>query len=290
MQNENVCSVLDASIDWFTATFEEGLKSNFAEAKSRHHLAEQEALGHTRLPANRFGYTGESCGGFFFGVRDGSALVTLSGGSAPSRWDFYAGLCTNVTRLDLAVTLIDGRLSRDWTKIALKQIRGTEKVQSGYLKTSRIDGTPNGSTLYIGRRSSGRFIRIYDKSAESPGQYPDRAWRWEIEYKRPLAMVQTTRLLRDGFDAHSIIEALASQLHYIGLELPCEAPRHGWHPIAPQRVTDDETRLAYVAKTVGPFIQRLIDSVGEERVKEALSTVGRRSPMALRPKKSRRLH
>jgi hypothetical protein len=198
-------------------------------------------------------------------------MVICSGELAAAHSSFFIGLAGNVSRLDLAVTLRDDDIDRDWTEIALRQCSFDGRVDSGLLKTHRIEGTPDGRTLYIGSRSSDRYIRIYDKTAESKGVYPERSWRWEIEYKKPRAGMVAARLLRQGGGANAVIDVVRSGLVDLRVRLPFGDPTPGWVPHPGQRKSDDHTRLAYTSRVVRPFLQRLIDRVGESRVRDALS-------------------
>jgi len=226
--------------------------------------------GSERSSTNRLGFVGDRVEHFFFGKRDDLLMVIGSGEVAATEGPFFLGLATTVTRLDLAVTLLDSDIDRDWTKIALDQTSMDGRVDSGLLKTHRIEGTPDGRTLYIGSRSSDRYIRIYDKSAESKGLYPDRTWRWEVEYKRPRAGMVAARLLRQGSGTPAVLDIVTSALADVRVRLPVQEPGSGWIPHRPKALTDSETRLRYTSRVVAPFIQRLIDVVGEEEVMKAL--------------------
>ncbi len=266
----NVCSLLAADIDWFTCTIEGDLRTRFAESKGEAILKEQEVGGFTRTNTNRFGYVGERVDGFFCGRKEKQVLVIGSGDLARAQAPFFLGLATNVTRLDLAVTLRDDDPKRDWTLIAQKEVQRDAKVESGYLKTHRIEGTPDGRTLYIGSRSSDRYIRIYDKTAESKGTYEPTSWRWEIEYKRPRSGMVAARLLRHGFSEGEVLDTVASALANVQVRLPVDHDPSGWIPVRHKRPTNDETRLKYAARVIGPFLKNLVANVGEDRVAQAL--------------------
>lgn len=274
----NKCSLLDASIDWFTVTVSDGLRLRFMEAKAERVMRALEATGSPRAYTNRLGFVGDRVEGFFYGKRADTLMVIGSGEVASREAAFFIGLATTVTRLDLAVTLQDLDIDRDWTAIALRQASFDGRVDSGLLKTHRIEGTPDGRTLYVGSRSSDRYIRIYDKTAESKGIWPERSWRWEIEYKRPRAGIVAARLLRPGPTPTSIVDVVASALADVRIILPYGDPPSGWTSKAPKRETNDETRLKYTSRVVGPFLKGLMDAVGEDRVLQALesSSLGNR--------------
>jgi len=266
----NGCSLLDSSVDWFTCTFTEGLRSRFAEAKSEQVMKEREAGGFERTFTNRLGFVGERAENFFYGKRADTLMVIGSGAVAASQAGFFLGLATHVSRLDLAVTFRDYEIDRDWTEIAYKQCSMDGRVDSGLLKTHRIQGTPDGRTLYIGSRSSDRYIRIYDKTAESKGAYPIRSWRWEIEYKKPRAGVVAARFLRHGAGPQQVLDIVVSAFNDLNIHLPIKTLASGWIARAPKPKTDDQTRLEYTHRVIAPFLERLIDRVGEEEVTKAL--------------------
>jgi hypothetical protein len=266
----NKCSLLDASIDWFTVTSDDGLRLRFMEAKAERTMLALEAIGSPRTYTNRLGFVGERVEGFFYGKRGDTLMVIGSGEVAAAQASFFLGLATHVTRLDLAVTLRDEDIDRDWTAIAQRQASMDGRVDSGVLKTHRIEGTPDGRTLYIGSRSSDRYIRIYDKTAESKGVWPLRSWRWEIEYKKPRAGLVAARLLRSGGRPNDVIDVVASALADVRVNLPYGDPPTGWLSKRPKLLTTNETRLRYTSRVVAPFIKNLVDAVGEDRVVEAL--------------------
>jgi len=267
----NGCSLLDAGVDWSTCTFPDGLRARFAHSKAEQLLSQSQSKGFDVSDSNRLGFVGQRCEGLFYGWRGDLLMVICSGEVAAAHSSFFLGLAGNVSRLDLAVTLRDDEVDRDWAEIALKQCSYDGRVDSGLLTTRIIQGTPNGTTLYIGARSSDRFIRIYDKTAESKGVYPERSWRWEIEYKKPRAGIVAARLLRLGAGPNAVIDVVRAGLADLRVQLPYGNPGSEWVPQVIPRQSNDQTRLAYTTRVVRPFLQKLIDRVGELRVRQALS-------------------
>jgi hypothetical protein len=267
----NLCSITDVSIDWFTATFTEGLKQNFAKAKCEHVMKDAEDSGLERSYTNRLGFVGDRIDEFFYGLRGDHLMVIGSGATADTQAPFFLGLADKVTRLDLAATLLDSDTRRDWSAIAFNQCQRDGRISSGHMKVHRIEGHPDGRTLYIGSRSSDRFVRIYDKTAESKGAYPPRTWRWEIEYKAPRSGGVAARLRADAWTTASKLDVLRSGLGNLRLNLPCAGVSSGWLPRRPHLDTTDETRLKYASRVIGPFLTNLLRNVGEERVTDALA-------------------
>jgi hypothetical protein len=283
----NGCSLLDASVDWFTVTLEDGLRSRFAEAKAIRIMKALVDGGSEQSSTNRLGFVGERVEHFFYGKRGDLLIVIGSGAVAASEASFFLSMASNVSRLDLSVTLRDDDIDRDWTAIAFKQCSMDGRVDSGLLKTHRIQGTPDGSTLYIGSRSSDRYFRIYDKTAESKGDWPERSWRWEVEYKKPRAGIVAARLLQFSGGPGAILDVVKSALADLRVILPYNGSTTGWIPKRPKTLTDTESRLRYTSRVVAPFISRLVDSVGETRVIDALENAhltGKYHPPKRRPR------
>jgi hypothetical protein len=269
-QKQNECSVLDVGVDWFTVTMPIGLRSRFAASKVSRIMEMAVEKGEERKDTNRLGFVGERINGLFYGFKGDTLMIIASGSTAAEQADFFLPMGNNVTRLDLAVTLHDEIPSRDWTEIALSQVMKDGRVEGGSLTTHRINGTPTGRTLYIGSRSSDRYIRIYDKTAESPETYAPTAWRWEIEYKRPRSGVVASRLVKDGLSSRNILEHCKATFAGLSVTLPSRTLGPGWIAHRPPRLTTSETRLRYAQRVVAPFLRGLVEAVGEDRVSQAL--------------------
>jgi len=269
-QKQHECSVLDVGVDWFTVTMRVGLRSRFAASKAERIMCEWEDKGGERKATNRLGFVGDRIDGLFYGQKADTLMVIASGETAAKHADFFLPMGENVTRLDLAVTLHDELAGRDWTEIALAEVMKDARVEGGSLTTHRIAGTPTGRTLYIGSRSSDRYIRIYDKTAESPEAYAPTAWRWEIEYKRPRSGVVASRLVKDGLSSRNILEHCKATFAGLSVTLPSRTLGAGWIAHRPPRLTTSETRLRYAQRVVAPFLRGLVEAVGEDRVSQAL--------------------
>lgn len=112
----------------------------------------------------------------------------------------------NITRLDLAKDLIGPQddIKAIYKALQLDGNRGTAQ------NWNEINGNDGGYTLYVGARTSEKFIRIYDKAAESG--LSDVIWsRFEVETKGKVARAVGTSLLNsrswgDVFD--TVVKAM----------------------------------------------------------------------------------
>lgn len=107
------------------------------------------------------------------------------------RWHAKQG--HTVTRLDVAIDVIDTDISPRQLYEQLKSGKGNTKGGRNYKMWEKNDG---GQTLYIGSRTSNIFLRIYDKGAEL---HTDDVWvRVELELKAGKAREFANLIANDG--------------------------------------------------------------------------------------------
>jgi DNA relaxase NicK len=87
------------------------------------------------------------------------------------------------SRIDLAIDDYSQILQYDQLQAALDNRQYAGFKMGDCVKN--YGGKFHGWTVYLGRRLSDKFVRIYDKYAESKGRI--KATRWETEYKHELA-------------------------------------------------------------------------------------------------------
>lgn len=98
----------------------------------------------------------------------------------------------SITRLDLAKDAKDVYVDYDdiWSDLERGNYTGSAQ------KTARMQGSDGGDTIYVGSRTSDRFMRLYDKAAQTGNA--DILWsRLEIEYKGMVARAVSTLLVQD---------------------------------------------------------------------------------------------
>lgn len=176
--------VVACGVDWLTCTGKNGFASweleKIADAEIR--IAREE-----RLPMrtqSRIGFDGTALDHLFFGRREHDVMLQASGPDADRIAFLAVPHATNVSRLDLQVTVwtegSEVALASDaWDRLkTLPNGRGRPR------SFSLIVNHPMGQTLYVGSRSSDNFGRLYDKGVESKLGPAGLLWRYEVELKR----------------------------------------------------------------------------------------------------------
>jgi len=133
-------------------------------------------------------------------VLDGNALSNIRR-DHDNEWcnkvvAILARCSAHFSRVDLAVDIMDaGRLAHDMATDALNEVLSFGKRNCTVV---RGVGKGGGTTLYAGARTSPKYMRIYDKNAESKGEI--KATRIEFELKAESAQAVSDSLsLYEGY-------------------------------------------------------------------------------------------
>ena len=243
------------------------------------------------------GYTGEHCGSASFGYRHDSQIVRISSHLAREHWNQAFALSTNVTRFDMQVTVLP---EHGPTRRLLDHHKQLRRRRRGVGRPPRFKvwyGEDGPEAAVVGRRSSDVFGRIYDKGLESQLEEYSGSLRYEIEFKRKLA-VRHANILdlatnQVAASAHIISAFLAQRsLRSPGFVLPVyqnhtdsdrkpESASGTENPLVSFGVLEPaeklligqgrmRRRVTWLHNAVRPTIETLLDQGKEELVLQAL--------------------
>jgi hypothetical protein len=170
-------------VDWISASKAKGAGASDLIAFIAGVVEDEVNAGNEAKPFTWRGYKGYKAGRASWAANDDYAICSLESDLA-DRWHrSVAALADNVSRIDLQVTAISGEYTTDDYALRAWEMLG----ETGYRVNSRrgyqlIQNSRGGSTLYVGSRRSSTYLRLYDKSVESPG-YELGTWRFEAELK-----------------------------------------------------------------------------------------------------------
>jgi len=249
--------VKESQVDWLTLTFKEGGKWQAAKVAVEDALQRELADGEDEQLLKFQGYDGRQAGRVGYGTRDDGALIRLSGALADEGLRDLLPLASNVSRIDLAVTV---KLPPDFPNPMREGFRvgpTTEPKRGAAPDYQIIDHSRKGVTLYVGSRTSPRFGRIYDKWNESQLDYYRGCVRWELEQKGRLA-ARVAAAVAAAPDRRNTIRVL---LHDYFTERGCLAP---WadddsdlHISAYRPRTTDLSRLHWLGTAVKGVVDDL---------------------------------
>jgi hypothetical protein len=216
-------------------------------------------------PGRRLQYRGIECDGLFVGEAIQAShmhyMLIASGMMAEHVAPDLLHLPLKATRVDMQVT---SRKPADWDAISIAdRLRSYAPVdwgKGGKKQVTVIQSGDGFDTLYIGARTSDRFMRVYVKP-DSTG----KAWlRCEVEYKRELARTAWKTLQQVDDHTKYIGLALQEEIEAVpGLYgiLPADmlsACRQGASGTRPgfKRVDSGGSTLAWIRRQVEPAIMR----------------------------------
>lgn len=262
--------VLSVGVDWITATAPADGRDMALLLSAEGALEDERRAGHEEERRRWQRYDLRTAGGVSCGVREDGAIVRLSGESAHVHWRTVAKRAVNISRLDCEVTVCPYPPD---PKLAARTLGHFARWRKGRPNAPKLGfhGSPDGiETLYVGSRASDLFGRLYDKHKESGGDDWAACWRYEVECKGDLAR----RLARVLAAEHDPGRAARVFVHdYFS--------RRGCRPVfergagdvrvsCHRPVTDDMTRLKWLAESVQPVVLRLADKGQGQEVVRAL--------------------
>lgn len=175
--------LVHVGIDWITVTNtgDKRAQNLFESGNLLMRMAVCE--GNRKKPWSMSGFIGYCSGHVQFGTRGDEVMVRLSGDYAHDYWREVYDESTNCTRLDVQATY---RLDCDVGPVISRHFSQAKRFREERKRTPTVSllSTNNGpSTLYLNKRVSETFARVYDKGAESGMKEFERCIRYELELK-----------------------------------------------------------------------------------------------------------
>lgn len=262
--------IIEARPDWLTVTARTGQGATVLQGRVKTWVERRSGEGYQVRPWRWQSYEGQIVDGISWGVRPTDTIIRLSGECAFRHAPTAFQWSTNVSRLDLQVTLQEPLLQRQWSDIAMSMAGIDARVQSGMTETRLIHNTPSGSTCYIGSGRGDRLMRVYDKTAESDGAYPPGCWRWEIEYKRNRAIRVAERMANQRWLPAAALDVVRQAWNDYRVAIPCEGIPMDWRDTSPRTETTDERRLEWLRTSIRPMMTGLLEAYDQQTLLEAV--------------------
>lgn len=172
-----------AGIDYITCSAARPHSVAALLALGRDLVAQEEGAGGVVRPLHVRGYAGWQAGGAGYGFTGTRALVRCSGPTARESAADLLGSADNCSRLDVQITVSSDACGVDYAERVYADVATSGRRRGRPFTRSLVVNSDGGSTLYIGRRISEQFGRIYNKSAEEKRPDNPPQWRFEVEYK-----------------------------------------------------------------------------------------------------------
>lgn len=201
-------TIISSGPDWITATAKLGTPSLAFEELADQELQKKRDAGGAIHQASRFGYQGHSFDGFFFGRRAEDSCIIASGPDTPYRVIPIIEAASNVSRLDLQVSVWTHGEQPHLAMESYNRLVAHRRQAHRPGRLTLITSDPNGETLNVNSRSSDQYGRLYDKASEAKLGPPRTVWRYEVEFKRSAARAYATGI-------HDAVSVADRTRHYV---------------------------------------------------------------------------
>lgn len=261
---------LEARVDWLTCTSRDPMAESELQFWGEELTRQDEELGDRKAQWHFQGYKGYQTSSCRYGVRPDGGILILTQEVAHAAAPVLAKLNVAWSRIDYCVTICDPEGKLDpfndlWAAYPWRDGRVT-----GHPSIARREDSLGGSTVTLGSRQSAYFVRVYNKTAESKGDYPKVSWRYEVEIKAAAAEGERKRWAGGPLNGILIRGFIGRELHRLQLPVPWTRDQDIERWQAPSRIRDADRSLLWLQEQVSPCVHWLRQQLGDADVLTAL--------------------
>jgi len=206
------------------------------------------------------GYKGWAVGPLRYGVgKEATAMVQFSSDLA-STVDVIGVLAfSRPTRVDVQYTFILDDPYPHLAGVLYDAMMENNKSLARAIHCTFISSN-TGQTLYVNRRRSAVFLRLYDKSADLEAEALGTIWRMEVEYKSKAAPLALEEIAASTDQKQTCEDLAIGEFRKRGIEFENVAGAEDYAIEIGQRKSTNESRLAWLERSVRPVITKLIEN------------------------------
>lgn len=188
--------VLSVGVDYITATAKDRHSRAGLEVLGQRLLQQEKVAGNETTTFKLHELAGVRCGAVEYATSFWWDMIRLSSHLAVDHWATVVQRATNVSRLDLQVTMKLTPVNENFPEAVERAMKRFKRERNTRLEIELRRNDVKGKTLYTGSRKSDRFSRLYDKGRES--KLPELAgcWRIEQQIQNKLAWRYATALVK----------------------------------------------------------------------------------------------
>jgi len=251
--------VVDIGFDWITAVGKSQDAQMAMQDWSASLLCDEHTHGNDTKPWSFAGYQGFKCGAVQAGTRPDSTCVRLSSHQSAKHWRELWLMSEGVSRVDAQITIRTKESATSAINRAYKQARTHSAKIKGGPTVTIIRSTDGSCTVYLGKRTSDSFGRIYLKGEESGLDEFAGTIRFECEFKSDYARQVLVEVNRHQVEFIGIASAVLGFFRNRGVSLQVPSvPLYATH--CSRRRSDNQKRLEWLATQVRPSVKLLVDA------------------------------
>lgn len=263
--------VWDSNVDWITLSGQ-GEKDwgEYCEAFDVLEKIQDTQERHKPQKGRMAGYDMLRVGHIALGKNRQKCLIMLDSWLCGENYKYLLPLPGKCTRVDLAVTAMFGKPTSDIARDAFFQVEKETSDEERLRQYSLITSNKGGSTLGIGKRRSGQFGRLYDKSAQIGEGEICTIWRYEVELKKDTAQQVYNQIVKSK-EIDEILPSYIWQWFAERMVEPVFLPTVLHGAIELRKISNSQgDTLKWIAEQVAPAINKLIMLGKLEQVERAI--------------------
>lgn len=261
---------MESQLDWLTGTAQDPLRREYLRQYAEGELYHQAVAGNVYADWHFMGYAGWRCGRLRWGSKADGDIIQLTGPLAARDYALVDPHLDNISRLDAAVTVRQEPFARTLASDAYYAALDRQQNRGRHATFSLFQSSDGGATLYIGKRASDYYARLYNKEAESGDPAYAACWRYEVECKRHAADALRARLSAGSASGAQIAGLVHDHFTRRGVP-PIFSAENPLGPLKPHYSPPTlNSRLSWLNRQVRPAAQYLISNGERESLARAL--------------------
>lgn len=252
-------------VDWLTITTPRENAGAFDAARTMYCQHEELVTELDGREATIRDFIGRQWGKCFIGSNKTHTMMQITS-FVP--WDVFVDAAsrhsTNVTRVDLQITCASHRTKGATGRLFFEHL--VELSENGdldeRLHVDKHESLVDVETVYIGRPSSDRRFRFYNKTIQEK-TYDDEPTRWrlELQLRREVAVAAAAKLLHEWQHGRYIAvpHIVLGQLSDWNVDADMGYPLLGLDVHQPQKIADMQKKFTWISEQCVPTIRKLLD-------------------------------
>jgi DNA relaxase NicK len=259
---ETAAKLVDAGVDYLRLTTQDRAARNSFMRFYRRVAEFDYQLGYEEQKGGAFGFYGMRTRHALFGDKKEWSMLQVSGYESRSAW-MLAQEGTQATRVDLQLTIFVGEENVERTiRAAYESACDHVRAKSRPIDVKLIEHRRRAQTLYLGKRASDIFCRVYDKFEESGREEYRGCVRYEIEFKGRMSKALWQALVLHETNLRASLEMVIAMYSERGVTVPCsDLDNQDIVHLKPSPTSLDGT-VAWLSKQVAPTVKRLTAEFG----------------------------
>lgn len=255
-----------SGVDWLTMTSQlEASGQSWWSLFEAYAAVVQEEEPPPKDYSNGF-YTGKRLSSLSWGCSpELGYIIVASGETANEIWRDAYPAAHRVTRVDLCFDLqVDAPMTLATGSYEMITAANSNlKRKYGLFLNNK-----GGETFYVGSRHSQQYGRLYDKGMQAKRANKGLLWRYEVEYKKPLADTVLKAYADKNADERSaaIVDTVSDWFRQRGALVPYETgSNHIMTVTAEKKITTFDKKMMWLRTQVRPTVKQLVEAgLGKE--------------------------